>query len=109
MQPLRHLEFYDARRWNSFEDILCSECEHHSTDGECKNAVAVLTQMHSEGQDVVIPALTFQPDGERNGSRCPGMWPGEAYMIATGQNEQAAVAQRREDVQREAGMGRKAA
>lgn len=86
MKALIHLDTYDMRRWDSFQDILCCECSHHSKDGECRNPVPVLMAAHEDQQDIVIPILTFSPNGEMSAYRCPGMYPGEAYLRATGQS-----------------------
>ena len=91
MKKLIHLDIYDGRRFNEFEDIECRECAHFGP--ACGNAVVVLDAMRSTDNDMGIPVFDFTPDGDANASQCPGLWPSEGYLRATAQ---AAILEREE-------------
>lgn len=83
MEVLKHLEFYDERRWTILEGITCRDCAHNRRDG-CANAIVVLDAMRSRGNDMSIPAFDFTPDPDRRADQCPGMWPSDDYLAEIG-------------------------
>ncbi|SNR99036.1 hypothetical protein SAMN04488503_2217 [Humidesulfovibrio mexicanus] len=103
MEKLIHLDLYDGRRDEDFADIECRECAYFGHT--CANAVVVLEAMRSRGNDMSIPVFDFTPDGDRNASQCPGMWPSRNYLRNTAQDRALELAEQRSAAQHQWDVG----
>jgi hypothetical protein len=108
-----HLDIFDARRCDLFADAECRDCEHYLRGCSCQAESLILGEILAalleSNPDATIPGIRIMPNSDDAANRCPGFWPSFEYREGLQQRDAEALATWREDMNRLAAMGRRAA
>lgn len=113
---MQTLDIHDRRRGDLFADATCANCDHFTNgtvgwacDAEAYVLIGVISDLMDANPDAHIPGLRMFPVAEHAANRCPGFWPSRKYQEDLMCRDYSEVACWREDMDRLAKMGRRAA
>jgi hypothetical protein len=114
---VEHLDILDPRRDDLFSDAECRDCEYFAgaspvlwdCDAESYVRTEITAALREANPDAVIPGIRIMPNSDDKASRCPGFNPSADYLDELASIANADAAMRREDMDRLAAMGRRAA